>query len=90
VLATWLIRPDLSGKRGLSYCFTLRIFREHNEKISLLAARARQTLDKTRDFSLNRRNTFRLDDNVQREVKVGARVSVIKHKLCLYLNFLGN
>jgi hypothetical protein len=28
VLATWLIRPEMSGKRGLSWYFTLIIFRE--------------------------------------------------------------
>jgi hypothetical protein len=29
VLATWFIRLELSGKRGLSFYFTLIIFREH-------------------------------------------------------------
>jgi hypothetical protein len=29
VLATWFIRPELSGKRRLSCYFTLIIFREH-------------------------------------------------------------
>ncbi len=30
VLATWLIRPGLCGKRGLSCCFTLIISREQH------------------------------------------------------------
>src|SRR5258706_6962167 len=57
-----LIRPDLSDKRGLSCCFTLIISREqHNGQIPSLATIARQTLDKTRHFSLGRRHTFRFN-----------------------------
>ena len=60
VLATWFIRPELSGKRRLSCYFALIIFREQqNRQNPSLATRARQTLDKTRHFSPNHRHTFR-------------------------------
>ena len=54
VLATWLIRPDLIGKRELSCYFTLIIFREQqNGQNPSLVTRAHQTLDKTGYISLN-------------------------------------
>ena len=66
VLATWFIRPELSGKRGLSSYFTLIIFWEqHDGQNPTLVTRARQTLNKTRDFSLDRR-PFRSDTQSNR------------------------
>ena len=62
VLATSFIRPELSGKRGLSCYFTLIIFWEQqNEQNPSLATRARQTLDKTGYISPNHRCPIRSD-----------------------------
>jgi hypothetical protein len=47
VLATSFIRPELSGKRGLSWYFILIIIREqHDWQIPFLATRARHPLGK--------------------------------------------
>jgi hypothetical protein len=67
VLATWFIRPEISGKRRLSWYFTLIIsWEQQNGQNPSMVTKARQTLDKTGYISLNHRLCWLLGSSARK------------------------